>query len=893
MTDVSADFPTLGGGIRPRERDVFISHAREDRDIANLLAKGLSDEGLSVWLRSELAQHEPLYSITNAIRSSGAVIVLLSPASLSSRWMQREVDFALTALPDRNVMPVAVGDVDIRALPSWLADRRWVHLRDERQITRIIEMVRPWLASTVGTQAYSGTVQPGRLYGDLPPRLPLVGVEDYLNGLKVETGLTFIIGAPGAGKTAIAREFAFQVQSSVTFIAWMRAGATPRDSRDLVEQMDRLDSEVRGDPTGRGLVVVDDFDARATGAASIIERLRLLAREHRVVVTTRDLPDSAQHMPIASVIAVGPLSREAAIVYLRTLMPHWSTVDRESIERLVDAIGGAPLVLRIAAQLLDGLTPDEVLNASQRSLDEMVELFIDSMLRRLLNQERQRLHVLAFCPELLTRVRADGAWALQGDEPLFSRLLDWGVCVEQGGETLFSHRAMISALRSRAPREALEEAISYVRARLPDPNDAGARTLLATVTDLTDLSEISWSTQITADLAELLIWAASVWRSEGEPARAEHLCERAWVLSSEVDDVALHIRVRNLKSAIAYDSGRIYEASEIERATMRVAFEHLGADDPIYLACMANLAISLRALGELPEAIGLLEEVVVRSRAVLARDHPDLVTALSNLAMCLRAVGRFDDALAFLEEAVALQPPDHLRVQLSQNLAAALVGVGRLEDAARTLELALDMSRQMGLTRDAITTQANLAMVYARSGRTEEARAIQSGVMLDCEVAYGPHHPQTLTARSNYAALLEERHVGEALRIYGNVAGERERLLGRDHPETWQSRLQVARALQRAGDAVASRDVYAKLVSDVIRVLGPDHPYAFVLREELAGQAAEAGDVEVSRFAYRELLADIERVLSPDHPMSRRLRDLVNGDGVRSDPSRHPGKTSG
>src|ERR1700689_4122602 len=84
--------------IRQRTVDVFISYAREDSEVASALGMAIEARGFTTW----------------------------SDASLSSRWVDREVNVALELLPRSAVLPVAVGEVDVRAMPSWLATRSWL-----------------------------------------------------------------------------------------------------------------------------------------------------------------------------------------------------------------------------------------------------------------------------------------------------------------------------------------------------------------------------------------------------------------------------------------------------------------------------------------------------------------------------------------------------------------------------------------------------------------------------------------------------------------------------------------------------------------------------------------------------------------------------------------------
>jgi hypothetical protein len=69
---------------------------------------------------------------------------------------------------------------------------------------------------------------------------------------------------------------------------------------------------------------------------------------------------------------------------------------------------------------------------------------------------------------------------------------------------------------------------------------------------------------------------------------------------------------------------------------------------------MNNLAITLRAQGDLAGAQALQEQVVAVSRRVLSEEHPNTLTSMNNLADTLGAQGDLAGARALQEQALAV-----------------------------------------------------------------------------------------------------------------------------------------------------------------------------------------------------------------------------------------------
>jgi len=110
-----------GVGARPillRMADVFISYARADRTVAEILARTLEECGWSVWWDREILGGQPYDEvIERELDAARCVIVLWSGVSVGSNWVKSEAE----AAADRGVLvPVLIEGV---RLP--LGFRRW------------------------------------------------------------------------------------------------------------------------------------------------------------------------------------------------------------------------------------------------------------------------------------------------------------------------------------------------------------------------------------------------------------------------------------------------------------------------------------------------------------------------------------------------------------------------------------------------------------------------------------------------------------------------------------------------------------------------------------------------------------------------------------------------
>ncbi len=90
---------------------VFLSYDRADEAFAKSLSAELSKRGLSVWRDEEelLPGDNWALQIGEALRKSRAMVVLISPKSMRSKWVRHEIEYALGDLRyEGRLFPVLV-----------------------------------------------------------------------------------------------------------------------------------------------------------------------------------------------------------------------------------------------------------------------------------------------------------------------------------------------------------------------------------------------------------------------------------------------------------------------------------------------------------------------------------------------------------------------------------------------------------------------------------------------------------------------------------------------------------------------------------------------------------------------------------------------------------------
>lgn len=132
---------------------VFISYDLSDESVAKRVAAGLEAEGLKVWHnRSDFLPGQNWAAhIAKALRESEAMVVLLTPASLRSPWVRREIDYALSnETYSHRLIPVIVGDPEKlpkKDIPWILQSFQMVNLPERGRTDKSIKEIAQALLS--------------------------------------------------------------------------------------------------------------------------------------------------------------------------------------------------------------------------------------------------------------------------------------------------------------------------------------------------------------------------------------------------------------------------------------------------------------------------------------------------------------------------------------------------------------------------------------------------------------------------------------------------------------------------------------------------------------------------------------------------------------------------
>lgn len=143
--------------------DVFLSYHSGDSEWVSQLKGELVSRGIRVWLDSEQIRPGDRFTgaLASAIDQVGSVVVVLSPGSVRSPWVEEE--FSLALAKRRRVIAVLIEEVEP---PGFLQGRTWVDFRDPSAFDASVEQL---VFGITGSRTSGSTASEAPSYRDTAP----------------------------------------------------------------------------------------------------------------------------------------------------------------------------------------------------------------------------------------------------------------------------------------------------------------------------------------------------------------------------------------------------------------------------------------------------------------------------------------------------------------------------------------------------------------------------------------------------------------------------------------------------------------------------------------------------------------------------------------------------
>ena len=346
----------------------------------------------------------------------------------------------------------------------------------------------------------------------------------------------------------------------------------------------------------------------------------------------------------------------------------------------------------------------------------------------------------------------------------------------------------------------------------------------------------------------------ALWTGEvGKPAEALRLFkellsdqERASPNHHDILDTRLHI------AAWTGQAGNRGEALRLSEELLPDQRRVLGPDARNTLRNRSNIAFWTGRVGKPAQALRVFKELLSDQERVLKEpNHSDILDTRHNIALWTGQLRKPAEALRLFKELLSdqervLKPNHPDRLATRHNIAKWVGEVGKPAEALRLFkELFSDRKQVLGLNHpDTLDTRHNIAAWTGRAGKPREALRLSQELLPDQRRFLGRDDPNTLRNRSNIA--FWTGRVGkpaQALRVFKELLSDQERVLKEpNHSDILDTRHNIALWTGEAGQRPEALRLFEELVSDQERALGPKHPDTLDTRQQIAILRKQLGD---------------------------------------------------
>lgn len=164
---------------------VFVSHSHKDDDFAMKFAADLSAAGVEVWVdKREIRYDDFIKWINQGLAQSHWLVLVMTPDSLQSSWVETEVNAALSLVKHgrmRGVIPIVARPCNESDIPAiWAVLHRYDAVRDyQATLSELLSLIAP-NTYTPSSMTGSAILRPVQSTSASPSTLGSVGNQVYV-----------------------------------------------------------------------------------------------------------------------------------------------------------------------------------------------------------------------------------------------------------------------------------------------------------------------------------------------------------------------------------------------------------------------------------------------------------------------------------------------------------------------------------------------------------------------------------------------------------------------------------------------------------------------------------------------------------------------------------------
>jgi tetratricopeptide (TPR) repeat protein len=474
-----------------------------------------------------------------------------------------------------------------------------------------------------------------------------------------------LVGLGGVGKTQIALECAFQLQtkSPTCSVFWVRASNTTSFDnayRDIGQQLeipgledDQADvkrlvkTRLSQESTGKWLMIIDnadDFqlfyggdnhDGNQGDSQNTLSTYLPFSTLGAILFTTRDR-EAATRFAGSNVVVVDEMNDTESRGLLQRSLQDKQLIDNSSSTKLLGLLTNLPLAIMQAGAYLNanGCTISEYIRIYEESDDNIIKL-----LSKDFEDSRRYTGTNPVATTWLISFKQ-----IQLRDPLAADYIAFISCIKEQDIP----RDLLPPACELDKTEAIGtlKAFGFIKDRVSGTSYDMHRLVYIAMRNWLKLKDEwrSWNQKAIGQIANIFPWPQHDNRGVWLTYLPHALCVIATMRQSFSGMINLPSRLLHNLAECSRITGKYAEAEAMYRQTLQLKETLLGKDHPDTLMSMMGLATSLSQYGKYTEAEAMDRQTLQLRETVLGKDHPDTLMSINNLAISLRQQGKYAEA---------------------------------------------------------------------------------------------------------------------------------------------------------------------------------------------------------------------------------------------------------
>ncbi|KFY18110.1 hypothetical protein V492_00135 [Pseudogymnoascus sp. VKM F-4246] len=701
-----------------------------------------------------------------------------------------------------------------------------------------------------------------------------------------------LVGLGGVGKTQIALECAFQLQSTspTCSVFWVQASdATSFDNayRNIARQLkipgfenEKADvkrlvkTRLSQESSGKWLMVVDNADKYEmfygskydNGSCALSEYLPF-STLGAILFTTRDR-EAATKYAGSNVIPIDQMDdSESEELLQRSLQNKQLIEDKDSITRLLKLLVNLPLAIMQSAAYL---------NAKGSTIGEYIRIYEESgeNVIKLLSKDFEDVRRYPGMKNPIATTWLISFEQIQVRNPLAADYMAFISCVKEQDIP----RSLLPLASEFDKMEALGtlRAFGFIKEHLGGASYDIHRLVHTAMQNWLQLKNEwrSWNEKTLKQITNVFPWPQYENRDMWMACLPHAQCAIASFEKTFAGTKDLPWRLLCYLGVCSGLQGKYAQAEALQRQALQLQETVLGKDHPYTLTNMSYVAESLRQQGKYAQAEALQRQTLQLQETVLGKDHLDTLISMASITLTLRQQGKYIEADAMQRQTLQLQETvlgkDHPHTLFSM---AGIALTLHQQDKYAETEAMQRQTLQLQETvlgkdhPDTLFSVALIVIMLRQQGKYAEAEAMQRQALQLQETVLGKDHPHTLFSMTGIAeSLSQQGKYVEAEAIHRLALQLQEAVLGEDHPDKLSSMTGIAESLSKQGKYAETETMHRQVLQLRETVLGKDHPRTLSSMSNVAGSLSQQGKYADAEAMQRQVLQLRETVLGKDHP---------------------------